>query len=104
MPLADLVRRRLIASLLSRPHLILSGVPGIGKMRLARALAVSGVGGLEDRVCRLIGTYDADLPLALDGRTNQLVGQLHLGRRREYRLDQRDARNESPQNRLLTCR
>ncbi len=54
--LADLVRRRLIALLLSRPHLILTGVPGIGKIRLARALAVSGVGGQEDRVCRLIGT------------------------------------------------
>lgn len=53
--LTDLARRRLIASLLSRPHLILSGPTGIGKARLAPALALSGVDGQRDRMCRLQG-------------------------------------------------
>jgi hypothetical protein len=53
--LADLARRRLIAGLLSRPHLILSGTPAIGKGQLARALALAGVDGKRDRICRLQG-------------------------------------------------
>lgn len=55
LELADLARRRLIAGLLSRPHLILSGAPAIGKRRLARALALAGVNGHRDRICRLQG-------------------------------------------------
>lgn len=51
----DLERRRLIAALLSRPHLILSGPAGSGKGRLTRALALSGVDGERDRVCWLQG-------------------------------------------------
>jgi len=212
VPLTDLGRRRLIASLLSRPHLILTGASGIGKTRLARALAVSGVGGQKDRAChlqghpwwaantadvshfvelqtdyslsrlaqftraepdgftpawaemiprsqvtrshekrtganregmavcrktvyvermsplevelyfgivarwlahnttdtealpiRLIGTYDADVPLMLDEHTRRLVAQLHLGHCCESRIGGRDPRNGSLQNRLLTC-
>ena len=53
--ITDLERRRLIAALLSRPHLILSGPAGIGKCGLARALALSGVEGERDRVCLLQG-------------------------------------------------
>ncbi|MCZ7574304.1 MAG: hypothetical protein M5U01_37615 [Ardenticatenaceae bacterium] len=39
--LTDLERRRLIAALLTRPHLILSGPAGAGKRRLASALALA---------------------------------------------------------------
>jgi hypothetical protein len=53
--LDDVARRRLIAALLSRPHLILSGPPGIGKEQLIRALALAGVDGQRDRICRLQG-------------------------------------------------
>ncbi len=48
-----LERRRLIAALLSRQHLILSGRSGIGKRQLAHALALSIAGGRQDYV-RLI--------------------------------------------------
>jgi len=53
--LGDLERRRLIAGLLSRRHLILSGPTGIGKRQLARALALAGVDGQRDRICWLQG-------------------------------------------------
>ncbi len=51
--LTALERRRLIAALLSRQHLILSGRSGIGKRQLAYALALSIAGGRQDFV-RLI--------------------------------------------------
>lgn len=41
LKLTDLERRRLIAALLTRPHLILSGPAGAGKRRLASALALA---------------------------------------------------------------
>ena len=53
--LADLDRRQLIAALLSRQHLILSGPAGIGKCRLAYALALSIADGRESHVCLLQG-------------------------------------------------
>jgi hypothetical protein len=53
--LAGLARRRLIAALLSRVHLILSGSPSIGKRQVASALALSAVGGQSDRVCWVQG-------------------------------------------------
>lgn len=53
--LADRERRRLIAALLSRQHLILSGPAGIGKRRLAYALALSIVGGRDSHVCLIQG-------------------------------------------------
>jgi hypothetical protein len=53
--ITELERRRSIATLLSRPHLILSGPPGIGEGRLVHALALSGVDGERDRVCWLQG-------------------------------------------------
>jgi len=53
--LTDLERRRLIASLLSRWHLILSGPSGIGKSQLAYALALSIARGQRRRVCLLQG-------------------------------------------------
>jgi len=53
--LTELERRRLIAALLARPHLILSGPAGIGKGRLARALSLSGVNDERGRVCFLQG-------------------------------------------------
>lgn len=53
--ITELQRRRLIAALLSRRHLILSGPPGIGKGRLVRTLVLSGVDGEWDRVCWLQG-------------------------------------------------
>jgi len=48
-------RRRLIAALLVRRHLILSGPAGIGKCRLAYALALSFTQGRQSRVCLLQG-------------------------------------------------
>jgi hypothetical protein len=48
--MTDLVRRRLIAALLSRRHLILSGQSGIGKRQLAQTLALSIAGGRQDNV------------------------------------------------------
>jgi DNA polymerase III delta prime subunit len=53
--LADRERRRLIAALLSRQHLILSGPAGIGKRRLAYALALSIVDGQESHMSLLQG-------------------------------------------------
>jgi hypothetical protein len=53
--LAGLARRRLIGGLLSRPHLILSGSAGVGKVQLARALALAGVDGQSDRICWIQG-------------------------------------------------
>ena len=53
--LTDLARRRLIAGLLARPHLILSGPAGAGKQRLAEALALSIAARRSSRVCLLQG-------------------------------------------------
>ena len=53
--LADLERRQLIAALLSRWHLILSGPAGIGKCQLAHALALSITQGQQNYVCLLQG-------------------------------------------------
>lgn len=53
--LTELQRRRLIAALLSRRNLILSGPFGIGKCQLAHALALSITQGRESRVCLLQG-------------------------------------------------
>jgi hypothetical protein len=53
--MTELERRRLIAALLSRQNLILSGPVGIGKGRLARALSLSCVNGEQARVCFLQG-------------------------------------------------
>ncbi len=55
LKLTDLERRRLIAAMLARRHLILSGHSGIGKRRLAHALALSIAGGREDYVCVIQG-------------------------------------------------
>jgi len=48
-------RRRLIAALLARPHLILSGPAGIGKRRLAHALALSMTQGRQSQVRTIQG-------------------------------------------------
>ena len=48
-------RRRLIAALLSRRHLILSGLSDIGKRKFAHELALSITNGQKDRVCLLQG-------------------------------------------------
>ena len=53
--LTDLERRRLIAAMLARQHLILSGRSGIGKRRLAHALALSITGGRRNYVCVIQG-------------------------------------------------
>ena len=53
--LTDLERRRLIAALLSRPHLVLSGPAGSGKHELAHALALSITDGRQNRICLLQG-------------------------------------------------
>ncbi len=44
-------RRRLVAALLSRRHLILSGPAGVGKCDLAYALALSIAQGRQDHIC-----------------------------------------------------
>jgi hypothetical protein len=49
----DLEQRQLIAAMLARQHLILSGPAGIGKRQLAHALSLSIAGGRQDSV-RLI--------------------------------------------------
>lgn len=48
-------RRRLIAALLARPHLILSGPAGIGKRRLVHALALSMTQGRQSQVRTIQG-------------------------------------------------
>jgi len=48
-------RRRLIAALLTRPHLILSGPAGIGKRRLAHALALCMAQGRQSQVRTIQG-------------------------------------------------
>ena len=53
--MTHLERRRLIAALLSRQHLILSGRSGIGKRQLAHALALSIAGGRQDHVRQIQG-------------------------------------------------
>ncbi len=53
--LADQERRQLIAALLSRQHLILSGPAGMGKRRLAYALALAIVDGRKSHVSLLQG-------------------------------------------------
>lgn len=53
--LADTARRQLIASLLARRHLILSGPSGIGKIRLADALALCMVQGRTNCVRSIQG-------------------------------------------------
>jgi DNA polymerase III delta prime subunit len=53
--LTALERRRLIAALLSRRHLILSGPTGIGKRQLAYELALAITNGQQGRVCWLQG-------------------------------------------------
>lgn len=53
--LADEIRCQLIAGLLARRHLILSGPSATGKCALARSLALSLADGREDRVCSVLG-------------------------------------------------
>jgi len=53
--LTGLERQRLIKALLSQRHLILSGPAGIGKYKLAYALALAITGGQESHVCLLQG-------------------------------------------------
>ena len=53
--LADAARRQLIAGLLARRHLILSGPRGAGKYRLAKALSRAVALDRSDHVCSLQG-------------------------------------------------
>lgn len=53
--LTNLERQRLVAALLSRQHLILSGPAGLGKRRLASALALSIADGQQSHVCLIQG-------------------------------------------------
>jgi hypothetical protein len=79
--LTPLERRRLIAALLSRRHLILSGPAGAGKRQLAYELALSVANGTKDRVCRLQGhpwwaTGTGDVGFFVDLQTNFSAWQL----------------------------
>ncbi len=51
--LTDLERRQLMAALISRPHLVLSGPGGIGKSRLAQSLARCITDERPGHVCTL---------------------------------------------------
>lgn len=69
--LATAERRRLIAGLLARQHLILSGPAGIGKRQLAQTLALAMAQGRKDQVRKIQGhpwwaTETGDLAYYID--------------------------------------
>jgi hypothetical protein len=91
----DLERRQLIATLLSRPHLILSGPPGVGKGQLVRTLALVGVEGERDRVCWLRGHPWWAANTASVGRFVELQTDLSLSRLAHFANSARDAEESS---------
>ena len=53
--LSGLERRRLIANLLAYKNLIICGPPGVGKCRLANALALAVTDGQRSQICTIQG-------------------------------------------------